>query len=173
MNPLSSLVSHALCCVMWRAGPKQGHAGVWGKPLRNTKLRRHLGSWDQILFGVEGWEGVAIRSIQGIQLPRRTQNPDVEEKTAPEGLCKVPKTEWEKLKLDRFKESGQTHRPIRQYVRRRDTERNCLQPCNSSSTCHEAFAPDGHAPMCLFKCCPIRKASLGISSPFTDEITEA
>ena len=126
--------------------------------------------WGRGLGGGRGWQSEASK---GFSCPGRTQNPDVEEKTSPEGLCEVPKIEREKLKLDRFKESGQTHRPIRQYIRRKDTERNCLQPCYSSSTCHKAFAPDGHAPICLFERCPTRKAGLGISSPFTDEITEA
>ena len=47
------------------------------------------------LGGGRGWQSEASK---GFSCPGRTQNPDVEEKTAPEGLCEVPKTEREKLK---------------------------------------------------------------------------
>ena len=78
MNPLSpplvsSFTPYAASC--GEQVSKQGHVVIWGKPLRNIKLRMHLGSWDKNLFGVGGWEGVAIRSIQGIQLPREDSEP--------------------------------------------------------------------------------------------------
>ena len=118
---VSSFTPYAASC--GEQVSKQGHVVIWGKPLRNIKLRMHLGSWDQNLFGVGGWEGVAIRSIQGIQLPREDSEPWCGGKDSPRRFMRGAqdrKGKAEARQIQRVWSNTQAHQTIYQEERHRE-----------------------------------------------------